>query len=279
MAATSKIDAHHHFWKYDPVEYDWISDDMKAIRRSFLPDDLNAEIKRAGVDGVVSVQARQTVEETKVLLGFAQQHDFIRGVVGWVPLTDPKVYTVLDQFAGNKHLKSVRHVIQGEPDEHYILRADFNAGIRVLQHYGLAYDILIFERHLPQTIQFVDKHPHQVFIVDHLAKPRVRENVLSPWRENIHELSKREHVYCKISGLVTEADYHNWTEERLQPYMETVLQAFGPRRVMFGSDWPVCLVACTYQRWFQIVTRLVSKLSPDEQAQVMGGTAIRAYRL
>lgn len=274
-----KIDVHHHFWKYDPVEYDWITDDMKVIRRSFLPADLDTEIKRSGIDGVISVQARQTVGETKWLLDLAQQHEFIRGVVGWVPLTDPKVHTVLDQFTGNKRLKAVRHVIQGEPDEHYILRDDFNAGIRVLQHYGLAYDVLVFERHLPQTIQFVDRHPNQVFIVDHLAKPRVRDGAISPWRENIRELAKRSHVYCKISGLVTEADYQKWTEDALKPYIESVLEAFGPQRVMFGSDWPVCLVACQYAQWVEIVKRAIDSLSPDEQARVMGGTAIEAYRL
>jgi len=274
-----KIDAHHHFWNYDPVEYDWITEEMSAIRRSFLPEDLHAEIERVGINGVVSVQARQTVEETRWLLDFARQHEFIRGVVGWVPLTDPKLRTVLDQFGGDKHLKGVRHVIQGEADNHYILREGFNAGIRGLRDYGLIYDILIFERHLPQTIEFVDRHPNQIFIVDHLAKPRVRDGQISPWREDIRELARRDHVYCKISGLVTEADYQQWTEQALRPYIETVLEAFGPRRVMFGSDWPVCLVACPYERWFEIGNRAIAKLSPDEQARVMGGTAIEAYRL
>jgi L-fuconolactonase len=274
-----KIDAHHHFWNYDPVEYDWITEDMSAIRRSFLPEDLHAEIKRVGINGVVSVQARQTVEETRWLLEFARRHEFIRGVVGWVPLTHPTLRRVLDQFGGDKHLKGVRHVIQGEADDHYILREDFNAGIRGLRDYGLIYDILIFERHLPQTIEFVDRHPNQIFIVDHLAKPRVRDGQISPWREDIRELARRDHVYCKISGLVTEADYQQWTEQALRPYIETVLEAFGPRRVMFGSDWPVCLVACPYERWFEIGNRAIAKLSPDEQARVMGGTAIEAYRL
>ena len=256
---AEKIDAHHHFWNYNPVEYGWIGEDMEVIRRSFLPADLKVEIKRYGIDGVVSVQARQTVQETEWLLQIAQEHEFIRGVVGWAPLANPKVQTVLDRLAANKHLKAVRHVIQDERDDRYILREDFNAGIGVLQHYGLAYDVLIFERHLPQTIEFVDRHPNQVLVVDHLAKPRVRDGaVISPWRERMHELAKREHVYCKISGLVTEADPQRWTEEALRPYIDTVLEAFGPHRVMFGSDWPVCLLASKYGQWVEIVQRAVT---------------------
>lgn len=273
------IDAHHHFWIYDPVEYGWIDDQMSVIRRNFLPADLEAVIHQVGVDGVVSVQARETVEETRWLLDLASKHSFMRGVVGWVPLTDPDVHKSLAEFTRNPALKSVRHGLQGEADPLYMLRDDFNAGIRVLQHYQLAYDILIYERQLPQTIKFVDRHPQQIFIVDHLAKPRVKDALLSPWRENMRELAKREHVYCKISGLVTEADFHHWTEASLQPYIDTVLETFGPRRAMFGSDWPVCLVACPYDRWLHIVSKAASKLSPDERAQLMGGTATRAYRL
>jgi L-fucono-1,5-lactonase len=277
MADT--IDAHHHFWNYTPVEYGWIGEDMEVIRRSFLPADLKPEITRNGIDGVVSVQARQTVEETEWLLQLAHEHKFIRGVVGWVPLAHPNVATVLDRLAANKHLKAVRHVIQDEPDDRYILREDFNAGIGVLRDYGLAYDVLIFERHLPQAIEFVDRHPNQVFIVDHLAKPRVRDGADSPWREKMRELAKRAHVYCKLSGLVTEADPRRWTEEALRPYIDTVLEAFGPERVMFGSDWPVCLLASKYGQWVEIVSRAIANLSPHEQARVMGGTAVEAYRL
>ena len=276
---AARIDAHHHFWHYDPKEYDWIDDEMKVIRRDFLPADLEREIKAAGIEGVVSVQARQSVEETRWLLELSGKHPFIRGVVGWAPLIDPQVHRVLDSFGGNPKLRSIRHVLQGEADDHYMLRSDFNSGIHVLQHYGLAYDILIYERHLPQTIEFVDRHPNQIFIVDHLAKPRAKEGILSPWRENMRELAKRPHVYCKISGLVTEADYHHWTEKGLHPYLETVLETFGPRRAMFGSDWPVCQVACPYEKWFDIVSRLVAPLTGDEQDDVLGRTATRAYKL
>ncbi len=252
---------------------------MAAIRRNFLPADLKREIDAEGVDGVVSVQARQTVEETEWLLGMAGQNPFIRGVVGWVPLASPQVGGELARFAANPNLKAVRHVLHDEPDDNYMLRDDFNEGLSLLGAYGLAYDILIFERHLPQTVQLVDRHQEQVFIVDHIAKPKISRNEVSPWRENIQELAKRQNVYCKMSGLVTEADFKAWTFEQLKVYMDVVLSAFGPQRTMFGSDWPVCLVACEYARWHGIVSDFVSPLSAAGQQRVLGGTAIEAYKL
>ncbi|MGH9584811.1 MAG: amidohydrolase family protein [Bryobacteraceae bacterium] len=274
-----KIDAHHHFWKYDPAEYGWIGPRMSAIQRDFLPEDLRKEIAGAGINGVISVQARQTLQETSWLLELADENDFVQGAVGWAPLTNPSVARMLEQLASRPKLRAIRHVLHDEPDDDYMLREDFNRGIRALQPLGLAYDILIFERHLLQTIQFVDRHPNQVFIVDHLAKPRVKSREISPWRESMRELARRPNVYCKISGLATEADYADWTEEQLRPYMETVLHAFGPRRTMFGSDWPVCLVAVEYRRWAHIVAGAVSELSPSEQERFWSGTATEAYRL
>ena len=273
------IDAHHHFWKYDPVEYGWINDAMAALRRDFLPADLKREMEAAGVDGVVSVQARQTLAETHWLLDLADRNEFIRGVVGWVPLVSPDVAKDLAEFAGRAKLKAVRHVLQDEPDDGYVLREDFNAGVRALQPLGLAYDILIYERHLPQAVRFVDRHPGQVFVLDHVAKPRIRDNVLSPWREQMRELARRPNVYCKLSGMPTEADWHTWTPAQLRPFMEVALDAFGPRRLMFGSDWPVCLVACGYARWKEVVTDFLADLSPAERERVMGGTAVEAYKL
>jgi L-fuconolactonase len=274
-----KIDAHHHFWNYDPVEYGWLDDSMKSLRRDFLPEHLRQEIAGAGVDGVISVQARQTVDETRWLLDFADRHDFIKGVVGWMELVSPDVRNDLVCFAANKKLKAVRHVVHGEPDDNFILRTDFNRGVSALREFDLRYDILIFERHLPATIQFVDLHPEQVFILDHIAKPRIKANELSPWRENLRELAKHQNVYCKISGMVTEADFKDWTEAQLRPYFDIALEAFGPRRLMFGSDWPVCLAACGYARWHALVSGWISKLSPDEQACILGGTAVEAYNL
>ena len=274
-----RIDAHHHFWKYDPVEYGWIDDAMDAIRRDFLPEHLRAEIATAGVDGVVSVQARQSEQETAWLLGLAENNAFIKGVVGWVPLSSPKVDRALEKHCRHWKLRAVRHVVQGEPDDRFILGEEFNAGIRLLREFGLAYDILIFERQLPPTIEFVDLHPEQVFVLDHIAKPKIKAGELEPWRTNMLELGKRKNVYCKISGLVTEADFATWTEAQLQPYLDTVLEAFGPQRLMFGSDWPVCRVACDYKRWVELVGRFIAKLSADEQARIMGGTAVEAYGL
>ncbi len=274
-----RIDAHHHFWKYDPIDYGWIDESMRAIRRDFLPEHLRTEIARAGVDGVVSVQARQNLSETDWLLDFATRNDFIKGVVGWVELVSPTVGAELERFAANPKLKSVRHVVQGEPDENFILRENFNRGIRELKKFSLVYDVLIFERHLPQTIQFVDAHPNQIFVLDHIAKPQIKAGLFEPWNQNIRELARRANVFCKISGMVTEAAFTTWTEAQLRPYFETVLTAFGPQRLMFGSDWPVCLVACGYARWLQIVSDWIGKLSPAEQARVLGNTAVEVYKL
>jgi L-fuconolactonase len=272
------IDAHHHFWRYNAEDFGWIDDAMRAIRRDFLPEDLARAIKTAGVDGVVSVQARQSLEETRWLLKLAGESPFVRGVVGWVPLIAPDIEQILGEFAANPKLRAVRHVLQGELDG-YMLRADFNRGIAALKKHALAYDILVFERHLPQTIEFVDRHPQQVFVLDHVAKPRIKENILEPWRKNIRELAQRPNVYCKISGMVTEADYTQWTEAQLRPYFETVLEAFGPKRLMLGSDWPVCLVACDYARWINLARAWIKKLSVAEQARILGETAMEAYKL
>ena len=273
------IDSHHHFWHYDPEEYGWISESMNVLRRDFLPEDLRRETEAAGVEGVVSVQARQTLDETRWLLELAAKYDFIRGVVGWAPLADPDVAGQLERFASVEKLKAVRHVVQDEPDDDFILGEDFNRGVAELRRFGLRYDILIFERHLPQAAAFVDRHPNQVFVLDHLAKPRVRDGAMSPWRENLRELARREHVYCKLSGLVTEADWVRWSPSQLQPYVDVALEAFGPARLMFGSDWPVCLLAAGYSDWVEIVTQMTSVLSPDAQRRVLGETAIEAYNL
>ncbi len=256
------------------MERTWV-----AIRRNFLPDDLSKEITAAGVHGAITVQARQTLEETHWLLRLAEAHEFIRGVVGWVPLIHPDLERLLPTVAGHPKLRAVRHVLHDEADDEYMLRDDFNHGIRALKPYHLAYDILIFERHLPQTIAFVDRHPKQVFVVDHFAKPRAKAGALSPWRENIGELARRPHVYCKLSGLATEADWNGWTADALRPYFETVLESFGPSRLMFGSDWPVCLVATTYERWVETVGAWVAGLSEEEQSRIWSGTAREAYGL
>jgi len=203
----------------------------------------------------------------------------IRGVVGWVPLVEPDVRRQLDEFATAPGLKGVRHVLHDESDDFYMLRDDFNRGVSLLREYGMVYDLLVFERHLPQTLEFVDRHPGQVFVLDHVAKPRIRERAISPWRERMKELAKRENVYCKISGMATEADWSGWAYRDLEPYFDAVLEAFGPRRLMFGSDWPVLLLASPYEDWVEAVSRRLETLSADEQARIWGDTAVEAYGL
>ena len=273
-----KIDAHHHFWKYDPPQYAWIDDSMTAIRRDFLPDDLRHEIAKVGIHGVVSVQARQTLEETDWLLDLADEYDFVHGVVGWVPLAGGDVREYLDRLSARPRLKGVRHIVQAEPDE-FILRNDFNAGVGLLAAYHLAYDILIYERQLPQAVEFVDRHPNQVFVLDHLAKPRAKEDAVEPWRANIRRIAERENVFCKLSGLVTEADWKGWTEGQLSVYLGTVIDAFGPRRVMFGTDWPVCLLAASYTEVLGVAKELTAGLSDAERAAVFDTTAREIYNL
>ena len=273
------IDTHHHLWNYNPVEFDWIDDEMAAIRKSFLPADLQATLANTGVEGVVTVQARQSLEETNWLLKLASENDFIKGVVGWVPLADESIQQILEEYKSSPWLKGVRHVVQGEPDPEFILGKDFNKGISLLKNYNLVYDILIFEHQLANTIRFVDQHPEQQFVVDHIAKPKIKKNELEPWAKNVKELAKRENVSCKISGMVTEADYKLWTEEQLNPYFETILEAFGPSRLLFGSDWPVCLVATNYSNWLDLVKKTISNFSKEEQDFILYKNAQRIYNI
>lgn len=274
------IDAHHHLWNYDPVEYAWIGDQMSVLRRDFTPADLHVEMSAAGVTGAIAVQARQSIEETEWLLDLASRNTFLLGVVGWVHLCDAEnLRRQLDRFAGHTKLKGVRHVLQDEPDDNFMLRRDFLRGIAALAGTGLVYDILIYERHLPQTLRFVDQFPNQVFVLDHLAKPRIREHVLQPWADNLRELARRANVFCKLSGMATEADWNHWSEPDLRPYFETALHAFGPSRLMFGSDWPVLEVAGSYGGWASMVHGWVERLTRSEQEAILSGTARRAYRL
>jgi L-fuconolactonase len=279
MAAAAIIDAHQHFWRYSPEEYGWIGERDTALRRDFLPDDLRAEMRAAGVDGCVAVQARGTVAETEWLLTLARENLFIVGVVGWAPLLEGDgARPALERLAAEPGLRGVRVGAQGEPPG-FLLRDDLNAGVGLLRGLGRAFDILIYERQLPDAIGLVDRHPEQVFVLDHLAKPRARDGVTEPWATRLRDLARRPNVYCKVSGLVTEADREAWTEAGLRPYLETALAAFGPDRLMFGSDWPVCLLASSYGRWAEIVRRFAAPLTPSERDSLFGGAAKRAYGL
>lgn len=273
-----KIDAHQHFWRYTPEEYDWISDDMGAIRRNFYPADLAPLLAAARVDGTVAVQARQLLEETMQLLEHTQRHPFIRGVVGWVPLTDPKIARLLDELRGEKKLKGVRHVLQGEPDA-FMTDPAFNAGLRAVTERGLSYDLLVRAPQLPAAIALVDRHPSLPFVLDHIAKPVISGAPPAEWRRDLAELARRPNVCCKFSGLVTEVPGRSWTPELLWPYFDVVLALFGPDRLMFGSDWPVCLVAAEYTRWDHFIESCVTGLAPAERKGILGDTAARFYRL
>ena len=276
---AARIDAHHHLWRYSVEEYGWIDESMGLLRRDFLTKDLMAAMASADVVGSVVVQARQTMEETRWLLDLAEECDAIRGVVGWAPIAGEKFPGVMEEFEHRPQLKGLRHVIQGEKDENYILREDFNSGIRSMLGSGLVYDILIYERHLPQTIEFVDEHPEQVFVLDHVAKPLIREGVVEPWASRMRELAERENVWCKVSGMVTEADWSAWTLDGLRPYLDTAVEAFGVERLMVGSDWPVCLVASEYGRWFEVMREYFAGFSESEREAAFGGTAIEVYGL
>jgi len=276
------IDSHHHFWRYNPADYGWIPDAWSALRRDYLPADLERELASAGVDGVVSVQARQSLEETAWLLDFAARHAFVRGVVGWVPLIAPGVAAHLDHLAAHPaaaKLRAFRHVLQAEADDAYMLRDDFNRGVAELTRRGYVYDILILERHLPHAIAFVDRHPDATFVLDHIAKPRIAAGELEPWAKNLRELTRRPNVACKLSGMVTEADVAAWTPAQLQPYFDVALEAFGPTRLLYGSDWPVCLAGVGYARWKATVEAALAALSASERAAVFGDNARRIYRL
>jgi L-fucono-1,5-lactonase len=275
-----RVDSHHHLWHYDPVEYAWIAPEQHVLQRDFLPADLVPLLAARGFDAAIAVQARQTIEETRWLLEMAAREPAIKGVVGWLPLTDPDVDETLESFAAQPTLKGVRHIVQGEPDDRYLLRDDFNRGVARLRTHGLTYDILIYGRHLPHAATFVDRHPDQVFVLDHIAKPEIRAATFDrEWERGLRELARRPHVACKLSGVVTEVRDPEWTPALIAPYLEIALDAFGPDRLLFGTDWPVCLLRCSHAMWVDSVTSFIASLSADEQRAIMGENAARAYRL
>lgn len=273
-----RIDAHQHFIDYTPEDYPWIDGSMRALQRAYLPADLKPLLDGMSFDGCIAVQARQSLKETEWLLQLAEEHDWIRGVVGWVDLRSPDVRRQLERFGRSAKLRGVRHVIHDEPDDEFILGDDFNRGIAMLQDFGLTYDLLIFEKHLPQTIRFVGRHPRQPFVVDHLAKPNVKAQAIDEWSRGIRSLAAHGNVYCKLSGLVTEADWLGWREEDFAPYLDVAFEAFGPDRLMIGSDWPVCTVSRDYRPVMNIVIRYLEARYPlAVQDRVLGGNAARFY--
>ena len=273
-----RIDAHQHFWIYNQREYDWIDETMASIRRDFLPADLRPELEDAGFAGSVVVQVRQTLEETRWLLELAEDNPFILGVVGWVDLRSPRLYQDLQSFAGKSKLVGIRHIVQSEPDD-FLLDADFLRGISVLQEFDLAYDLLIYTKHLPLAAEFVKRFPRQRFVLDHLAKPPIRSGTIDLWARGMRELASFPNLHAKVSGLVTEADWRGWKPEDLRPYLDVAFESFGAKRLMIGSDWPVCTVAASYGQVVNLVKDYMSSYTAEDREAVFGGNAANFWRL
>jgi L-fuconolactonase len=272
------IDSHQHFWEYDPAEYPWIKSDW-PIRRSFLPEDLQPLLRKSGFDGCVAVQARQSLRESEWLLELAEKNPFIAAVVGWVDLRSPSVGQQLEQFKGRAKFVGVRHVVQDEPDDRFMLREDFLRGIGTLKQFDLAYDILIFPKQLPAAIELARRFPEQRFVLDHIAKPLIKDALVEPWAAQIRELATAQNVYCKLSGMVTEAPWRAWNTKDFQPYLDIVWEAFGPDRLMAGSDWPVCLLSGEYEGTMGLVQRYLDQFGALDRKKVLGANAVRFYRL
>jgi L-fuconolactonase len=274
-----RIDAHQHFWKFDPVRDSWINDEMKIIQRDFFPGDLETLLKENGFDGSVVVQSDQSEEENNFHLQHAEKFDFIKGIVGWVDLRAENIEERLQTYSSYSKIKGFRHVLQGEPDRALMLKPDFLRGIRMLEKFGFTYDILIFPDQLKYARDFAALFPHQKFIIDHIAKPYIKDRKINEWKKDIHEIAAVENVSCKISGMITEADWKNWTNLDLRPYIDTVVEAFGTKRILYGSDWPVCLVAGSYQQTKNITEQYFVEFSKHEQDAFFGGNAVRFYDL
>ncbi len=273
------IDSHQHFWKYTQSEYDWIDDSMQVLKRDFLPQDLAAVYAENNIYGCIAVQARQNLKETNWLLELAEKNPFILGVVGWVDLVSENVDEQLEAFTESKSAVGVRHVLQDEPDDRYMLQDDFLRGISLIENYGLVYDILIFSRQLPYACDLVKQFPEQQFVLDHIAKPLIKDGILESWAGNIQKLAQYSNVSCKVSGMVTEADWNHWTVQDFGPYLDVVFKAFGPDRILFGSDWPVCTVAGQYKEILNIIKSYCNPLDVSDQIKVFADNTERIYSL
>ena len=273
------IDAHQHFWKYNPQKHSWISDEMSVLKRDFLPADLKIEMDKNGVDACIAVQADQSENETVFLLNLATLHPFIKAIVGWIDLRSKLIEEALEKFSGETLLKGFRHVVQDEPNPDFMLGKAFQNGIAALKKHDFTYDILIYPQQLPAAVALVEKFQNQSFVIDHIAKPHIAKGSLENWETHIKTLGEFEHVYCKLSGMVTEAQWKNWQYEDFVPYLDIVFEAFGTDRLVFGSDWPVCLLSAGYSEVKTIITQYISRLSVNEQEKIMGLNASRFYQL
>ncbi len=273
------IDSHQHFWRYNPQRDGWITDDMAVLKRDFLPQDLIPELRGNQMQGCIAVQADQTEQETMFLLDLASRVPEIMGVVGWVDLRSQDLPKRLEYFSQFEKLRGFRHIVQAERDDRYMLQADFVAGLACLHRFTFTYDILIYPKQLSAAIELVAKLPEQRFVIDHLAKPFIRSRTVSPWEQQMREIATNPHVYCKVSGLVTEADWRCWSEADIRPYLDVVFEAFGPERLMFGSDWPVCLLAGSYKSVKAVVIDYIQDLPTEQQEKVLGLNAVGFYGL
>lgn len=274
----SRIDSHQHFWKYNPVRDAWINDDMNVIQRDFLPADLAPILQENKMDGCVAVQADQSENETQFLLTLASANEFIKGVVGWVDLQAEDINERLQYFSSFKKLKGFRHIAQGEPVG-FLRGSEFSTGIRALKNFNFTYDILIYPHQIPDATWLVNQHPDQKFVVDHLAKPVIREKEFSNWSAQMKALASFSNISCKLSGMVTEAVWNDWTKDDFKPYLDFIMHHFGTHRVMYGSDWPVCLVAASYEKQLAIIEDYIHSFSSSEKHQIMGDNAIRFYNI
>lgn len=274
-----RLDSHQHFWKYDAAQYPWMTEKLARLRRDFLPSDLEPLLKAAQLDGCIAVQARQNVEESHWLLSLAEERSFIRGVVGWVDLRADDVERDLDRLSANPKFVGVRHVAQDEPDDRFLIGNQFVRGISKLRQFDLAYDLLIFPRQLPAAIELVNKFPGQRFVLDHIAKPSIAAATLEPWRGLIRELAQAPNVFCKVSGVVTEANWSEWKDADFEPYLDAVAEAFGPERLMYGSDWPVCLLAAEYSQVFGLIDRWLGNrgFTAPQKDRILGGACAEFY--
>lgn len=274
-----KIDSHQHFWRYSPSSHAWIDSTMGVLKKDFLPEDLEPLLQNHELDGCVAVQADQSEAETEFLLKCAEEHPFIKGVVGWLDLCAEDIEEKLQEYSKNPLLKGLRHIVQDEPDDYFMLRPEFLRGISLLEKYGLTYDILIFPKHLSSALELVKLFPNQPFVVDHIAKPKINGKIEPCWEHYMNQLGQQEHVYCKASGMVTEAKWGKWSKSDFIPYLDVVFNSFGAERLMFGSDWPVCLLSAEYKQVNCILTQYLTKYPRESRKQVMGLTAEKFYKL
>lgn len=273
------IDSHQHFWQYNPSKHGWISPEMQVLRQNFMPKNLKPILEKHRVDGCIAVQADQSEEETEFLLGLAVENDFIKGVVGWLDLCSTTIGNRLEHFSKNPYLKGLRHIVQDEPDDNFMLRDDFQKGIAQLERFGLTYDILVYPKQLTAALELVKTFPKQPFIIDHIAKPNMQHGVDDHWRSHIEAMGQQQNVFCKISGLVTETDWGNWSKPDFTPFLDIVFDAFGPDRILFGSDWPVCLLSANYSEVKDIAESYIAKLDSEIQQKIMGENAMAFYNL